>query len=45
MLWASRRTSDPSAASEGIVSIVSWAAVGGVQKVKSKTKREERETS
>ena len=29
----------------GTVSIVSWAVVGGVQKVNSKTRREERETS
>ena len=34
-----------SAARGGTVSIVSWAVVGGVQKVKSKTRREERETS
>ena len=42
-MWATRKTSDPSAASRGTVSIVSWAEVGGVQKVKSETRREERE--
>ena len=42
-MWASRRTSNPSAASGGTVSTVSWAEVGGVQKVKSETRREERE--
>ena len=42
-MWASRRTSDPSAARRGTVSTVSWAEVGGVRKVKSETRREERE--
>ena len=44
-MWASRRIFDPSAARGGIVSIVGWAVVGGVQKVKRETRREEREIS
>ena len=44
-MWRRRRTSEPSAAKGGTVSIVSWAAVGRVRKEKSETRREERESS
>lgn len=39
-LWTCRRTSFPSVALGGTDSTVTWAVVGGFQRVKSKTRKE-----